>query len=870
MGDLDFLDDPVPARKPVGITAAKGQPDDDLSFLDDPAPVKPPEPNFLERAANRVGDSFSRLGHTVARAVPAAIDLVSPISKTGELQVPFGQLANPSYRHELERGISDTVTGGLAEKAANAADPSFAKAAPAEAASAPGVREMGSMAGLALPSPFTVTGKAAARVSPRFLKPIAAYEGMAVPQAATQAAINADSGNRLEAAKDAALDAATDPAGLALAATPLAAKGAAKVGQGAVERFAKGAEERQTDRAIDRTLEGGVKRTRGRLEAADEKLRAVYQENAAVKAAAMKGDAALADVAETIGQRGRERLAEIYDEANASKPSAPKEIELGDQDVIEALPAKLSPLVPQPASRLTAEKAFLSDAKVQPAGGGGFDEITNAGHATVGGETVAGPGRPATADEIPQVREVSSRPLGDKFPEVRKYVPGENFQSVEFENIQDPSKTVIVHGSTKTPGKWQTSHFDAEGPSGDRQSGSPAEALRDLHPSQWKPKTPDAAATSVPVSIGESESLFASAKAAEVEAAKLTARAERAGRQADGFVNKELSEKAARRASGYEIRADEARQQAEAFRQQAEAIKARDSLPSAEAPAIEPATVEAPPPAEPQSGARPADAISNFDRSINRLSKGNTDEIAVANQLKKLRDTFAESSRGGAETIPVQLLREQQSVWQKHGYGKAIKGQAGYAEASAQIEAARQASKDIGDIVVKQVTGMDYPAAKAAAKADPNSLAGKLFKANRDVEIANLIQAHLDSKTGQNPSWARNILNLAKVTAHATGAGLAGLAAHHLGPEAAAIVAGAQGAIAAAPYAARAIDEGALRTAPAIRRFADSGRPANPAAVARLIQAARAGATRAQIQAQARQDGVPDEIASNISASSAQ
>ncbi|MBV8722248.1 MAG: hypothetical protein JO277_08870 [Candidatus Eremiobacteraeota bacterium] len=59
-------------------------------------------------------------------------------------------------------------------------------------------------------------------------------------------------------------------------------------------------------------------------------------------------------------------------------------------------------------------------------------------------------------------------------------------QSAQFQSRIDPSEMAVVHRSTKTPGKWQTSYFDAAGATRDAQSGSCQEALRDLPPRRWR------------------------------------------------------------------------------------------------------------------------------------------------------------------------------------------------------------------------------------------------------------------------------------------------------------------------------------------------------------------------------------------------
>jgi hypothetical protein len=139
------------------------------------APASPPgvePPSFLGRLKEGAGRALDvakaapgALVNFATRAVPAAIDLVSPISKSGGLQVPFGQLADPAYRREFERGVSDVVTGGLAERAANRVDPAFAASAEPDVAAQPGARSAGSLLGAALPSPFSKAGAGAAEAA---------------------------------------------------------------------------------------------------------------------------------------------------------------------------------------------------------------------------------------------------------------------------------------------------------------------------------------------------------------------------------------------------------------------------------------------------------------------------------------------------------------------------------------------------------------------------------------------------------------------------------------------------------------------------------------------------------------------------------
>lgn len=117
---------------------------------DPPKATATPEPGIGTRALNVVKAIPGALVDTAksfARAVPTAIDLASPISKSGGLQVPFGQLADGSYRREMERGVGNAVTFGLANKAANKLSPDFAASEKTDQAKAPEARNLGEVAG---------------------------------------------------------------------------------------------------------------------------------------------------------------------------------------------------------------------------------------------------------------------------------------------------------------------------------------------------------------------------------------------------------------------------------------------------------------------------------------------------------------------------------------------------------------------------------------------------------------------------------------------------------------------------------------------------------------------------------------------------
>jgi hypothetical protein len=70
---------------------------------------------------------------------------------------PVDTLTDPSKRRELERGVSNAATFGLAQKIGEAVDPKFAAAAAPDAAAAPGYQSAGELGGMFLPN---VGGKA--------------------------------------------------------------------------------------------------------------------------------------------------------------------------------------------------------------------------------------------------------------------------------------------------------------------------------------------------------------------------------------------------------------------------------------------------------------------------------------------------------------------------------------------------------------------------------------------------------------------------------------------------------------------------------------------------------------------------------------
>jgi hypothetical protein len=193
--------------------------------------------------ADRARDSAAGIANTVkggVRAVAAAKD-------RGFLNT----LEDPTHRREFERGLSDIITLGYAEKLGNAVDPSFAATAQPDAEAAPDDRKLGQLVGMASPGVGTYAAKSAGKVLAPVLgdiqagtvagraavgaaKSVAGYEATAPLTAALSASSEGHRGQ-------AALDAAIDPVGFASSAV---AGGLAPVAGGAIEN-SKGARARR-------------------------------------------------------------------------------------------------------------------------------------------------------------------------------------------------------------------------------------------------------------------------------------------------------------------------------------------------------------------------------------------------------------------------------------------------------------------------------------------------------------------------------------------------------------------------------------------------------------------------------------------------
>lgn len=227
-------------------------------------------------------------------------------------------------------------------------------------------------------------------------------------------------------------------------------------------------------------------------------------------------------------------------------------------------------------------------------------------------------------------------------------------------------------------------------------------------------------------------------------------------------------------------------------------------------------------------GAGPADeavatAVANIDKRIAALKGGDVNAAAAAKKLQALRDEF-NTRLGERPSVTASDLRAEQSAYQKNGYAKNI---AGDPEVSASILAQREMSKAVGDALVQHVTGMDYAAAKAAAAADPKSLAARLFNANRRIEAAHRIDASIADRASR-PAPKHGLLKVAAEIKHSP----LGFVASKV-PEAAAA-------------AGRVADNAVAATAPRVASAAEAvGRAAGPTPLQMVQKAAQAGNQRA-------------------------
>jgi hypothetical protein len=226
--------------------------------------------------------------------------------------------------------------------------------------------------------------------------------------------------------------------------------------------------------------------------------------------------------------------------------------------------------------------------------------------------------------------------------------------------------------------------------------------------------------------------------------------------------------------------------------------------------------------------------VSAMTERIVELNKGTVEDRAVAKKLKEIRDEFS-AAHGEGDYIPARKLRDEQSAYQLRGYGKSKPGEH---DVAASIEANREASKAVGDAVVKHVTGVKYDEAVKMAQSDPTSVAAQLLKANEQVAVANKIEAAIKSRVGSNPGSPHRLTQIVDSAVHGVSAmgATAATMLHH--PGVAAGIVAVDAARTAAPYALKLTDKTVI---------ALSHVPANPQIVKYAQKMGALGMKAAQI-----------------------
>lgn len=239
------------------------------------------------------------------------------------------------------------------------------------------------------------------------------------------------------------------------------------------------------------------------------------------------------------------------------------------------------------------------------------------------------------------------------------------------------------------------------------------------------------------------------------------------------------------------------------------------------------------------------DSIDNLNARIKALrTEGTSTDAAVADHLENIRDEMA-GRLSKRDSISVKELRAEQTDFQKKGYGKALPGDEA---ASARIEANREASKAVGDAVVRRVTGLDYAESKAAAAADPNGIPGRLFKANDQISAANKLDAAIADRASRvqpKEGVTGKLIEIGKKVRHSPlGYALS------LAPDAAA------GAMTAVDNRLAGLAGGGAEAVGNSIGNAAASVSAN-VALSKLVRAAQAGAVSAQLVQEAIAAGVP-------------
>ena len=138
-----------------------------------PGPAEPPagpSPAAAELAALQADLANSHVptyGELAKRAALGAVNtFVGGARAVGETAAhPIDTITSPARRRQFERGVSDMVTLGYAQKLAELLDPKFAATAAPDQAAAPEFRSLGNLTGMALPGAASGLANAGTRAA---------------------------------------------------------------------------------------------------------------------------------------------------------------------------------------------------------------------------------------------------------------------------------------------------------------------------------------------------------------------------------------------------------------------------------------------------------------------------------------------------------------------------------------------------------------------------------------------------------------------------------------------------------------------------------------------------------------------------------
>ncbi len=136
----------------IGLSGPGSKDESPNDVITKPVPITPAE------GLKQVGEGALESVRSFGRGVHTLSSEASPYNESGG-HIPFSGLTDPSKRRELERGASDVVTLGAAQRLGEAVDPEFKATAEQDAKNAPGYREAGGVAGSALPNVLEAAGQ---------------------------------------------------------------------------------------------------------------------------------------------------------------------------------------------------------------------------------------------------------------------------------------------------------------------------------------------------------------------------------------------------------------------------------------------------------------------------------------------------------------------------------------------------------------------------------------------------------------------------------------------------------------------------------------------------------------------------------------